>query len=151
MGRVPKTCHSEGTEESCRLRQRNNSKIPHCVRNDKVALSQQGVQLLAVGLQNDTLFADDGVDELGRRDVKNRVERVVTGRSNHLATELGELTGAAFLDGNLGAAAAAKIEGAAGRHHHEFDAVPSGGNRQRIGTNLVGGVSVGSDAIGDRR
>src|SRR3546814_2085050 len=68
--------------------------------------------------------------------------------SDMCSSDLREFACEAFFDRNMRTIRTVEIEGAARRHDHELHAVASGGDRQRIGTDLVGGIPVSGDPVG---
>lgn len=129
------------------------------------ALGQDLAEIkLAIGaLLDSAKLGDDGVDELGRGDVKGRVPHVdslVCRRDSHLgglvdaavglddgAGNLGELLPLAFLDLDVIARHSLEINASRGRGDDELDAVLLRKHGELVSANLVGSVAVANDTV----
>mmetsp|Transcript_19122 Transcript_19122/g.67540 ORF Transcript_19122/g.67540 Transcript_19122/m.67540 type:complete len:337 (-) Transcript_19122:248-1258(-) len=93
------------------------------------------------------LLGDDARDVLGGRHVERRVEHgAALGRDDRVAN-LGDLLRPALLDRDVLTRQRRKVDGAGRHDREEGDPVLARAHRQLVRTDLVGRVSVGSDAV----
>src|SRR3546814_7239531 len=74
-------------------------------------LLEDGKHPFAARIFDHAALTDDGVDQLGRRDVEYRVERIETHWRDRHATEFREFAGEAFFDRNMRTIRPVEIEG----------------------------------------
>ena len=107
----------------------------------------EGPQRVSIGGAGDAAFGEDGGDIAGGRDVERGMRRVDVGGDAH-ALEMSDFGDGTLFDGDAIAIGDGKIEGGDRGSDVEGDAVLFGENGDLVGANFVGGVAVGSDAIG---
>ncbi len=109
---------------------------------------EEGADVVAVGSVDEALFGDDGGDEGVGGDVEGGVVDVDMGGGDGLAGEVGDFVGEALFDGDVLAGGQVEVEGGGGSGDVEGDLVGVCEDGEGVGADFVGGVAVGSDAVG---
>src|ERR1700678_3143333 len=104
-------------------------------------------QGFGVGGAQHASLGDDGGDVLGRSYIEGRVANADSVRRELLSSVVGDFHRVALFDWDLVACHGGTVNGGPGRGNVERDAMLFGEDGDRIGTDLVGYVAVGGDAI----
>src|SRR4029434_4124915 len=92
-------------------------------------------------------FGDDTANVTRRGDVKRRVSHLNIGRGNALGTDQPHFIPMALFDGNIRACWGGAVNSRERCSHIKRNMVLFGQHRQAVGTDLVGSIAIGSDAV----
>ena len=101
----------------------------------------------AVRRAENAALGDDSGDVLCGRDVEGGIADADAVRRELFAGVVRDFDGGALLDGDRVAGRSGEVDGGPGRGHIERDAVLPGQDGDVVGADLVGGVTVGGDAV----
>lgn len=113
----------------------------------KPPVAEHLCKLRCVGALDDSLFGDDHVDQVCRRDVQHRIQHRHPG-VEMTSSDIQQFVLITILQRGVLADLERQVDGGAWCHHHEAQPMVHGQDRQRISAYLANQVSVGRNAVG---